>query len=667
LTDQVKHLDLLFEDWFLDYASYVITDRAIPNIFDGLKPVQRRILHAMKDLDDGRYNKVANLVGNTMKYHPHGDASIYHAMVNLGQKNLLIDTQGNWGDPVTGDPAAAARYIEARLNPFALEVVFNPQLTPWQLSYDGRNKEPVSLPVKFPLLLSSGIEGIAVGMSTKILPHNFNELIESSINYLKGKDFDLFPDFSGGGIADVSNYNLGVRGSRVRVRAKIDIIKKNLLEITEIPYGTTTSSLIDSIVAANDKGKIKISKIDDNTARKVSIEVFLSKGSDPEKVIQQLYAFTDCEASISPLACVIHDNKPIFTDVKDILRRSTDQTRNLLQKELEIKKKQLLEKWHHKTLEKIFIEKNIYESIKRCTTNEDIYSTIERKLVPFKKSLKRPIIRDDVIKLTEIRIKRISKYDSNKARDELSNIEEEISSVEKSLSDMTKYSIQFFKNIKKKYGKSFPRKTTLETFDNVQVDQIVRTNLKLFFDKQGYIGTGLKEGEFGGVCSPIDDILFIRSDGTYKIIKATEKYYAGGKILYAGRFVKNDTSIVFNILYQDIDSLSYYLKRFTIKSLIREKEYRLFSLGRIIFFSTDPNPKVKIKLAPSKGLRKKVFDVNFKDFSVKGQSAQGNLITKKSILKIERIINKDSKNSQPSEDTTSETKFVQESLFSKGR
>ncbi|MBO7523684.1 MAG: DNA gyrase/topoisomerase IV subunit A, partial [Bacteroidales bacterium] len=548
----VTALSGMYRDWFLDYASYVILERAVPHISDGLKPVQRRIMHSMRRMDDGRFNKVANIIGHTMQFHPHGDASIGDALVQLGQKELLIDTQGNWGNILTGDSAAAPRYIEARLSKFALEVVFNAKTTEWKLSYDGRNQEPVTLPVKFPLLLAQGGSGIAVGLSSKILPHNFNELLDASIAYLQHKPFELYPDFPTGGSIDVSKYNDGQRGGVVKVRAKIEKVDKKMLIIREIPFGTTTSSLIDSIIKANDKGKIKIKKIDDNTSANVEIAITLQPGVSPDKTIDALYAFTECESSISPIACVIEDDHPIFTTVSNILRHSTDTTVALLKKELEIRKNELREEWQMSSLEKIFIEKRIYRDIEECETWESVITTIDKGLEPYKPKLLREVTREDIVKLTEIKIKRISKYDSKKADEHIKDVENELEEVENHLNHLISFAINYFRQIKKKYGAGKERKTEIRNFNTINVVQVAANNAKLYVNyKEGYIGTGMKKDEYVCDCSDLDDIIVIRKNGEYQITKVADKLFVGEDILYANKFVKNDDRTIYNVIYQD--------------------------------------------------------------------------------------------------------------------
>ena len=546
----VVHLSGMYQDWFLDYASYVILERAVPHLNDGLKPVQRRILHSMKRLDDGRYNKVANIIGHTMQFHPHGDASIGDALVQLGQKDLLVDTQGNWGNILTGDGAAAPRYIEARLSKFALDVVFNPKTTEWKSSYDGRNKEPMTLPVKFPLLLTQGVEGIAVGLASKILPHNFNELIDASIQYLKGKDFEIFPDFPTGGMAEFTRYNDGLRGGLVKVRARIEKLNKRHLVVTELPFGRTTSSLIESIVKANEKGKIKIKRIDDNTSDTVEIVIELAPVVSSDKTLDALYAFTDCEVSISPNACVIEEEKPAFTGVSGILKRSADNTVHLLKRELEIRMDELEGEWHFSSLEKIFIEERIYRDIEECETWESIIETIDKGLDPFKKQLRREVNLEDITKLTEIRIKRISRYDSKKADERISTIEVEITEVKNHLENIIPYTINYYQQIKKKYGKGRERKTEIRNFDTIVATKVVAANQKLYVDrKEGFFGTSLKKAEYVCDCSDIDDILTIQRDGTYKVTKMEEKVFIGQDIIHIAVFKKNDSRTIFRFSF----------------------------------------------------------------------------------------------------------------------
>ena len=566
----------MYENYFLDYASYVILERAVPGINDGLKPVQRRILHAMKVMDDGRFNKVANIIGSTMQYHPHGDAAIGEAMVNIGQKDLLIECQGNWGDIRTGDSAAAPRYIEARLSKFALEVVFNSQTTEWQLSYDGRKSEPVSLPVKFPLVLAMGVEGIAVGLATKIMPHNFIELCEASINYLRKKPFELYPDFQTGGLADFSNYNDGKRGGKIKVRAKIEEFDKKTLLIKEIPFGTTTASLIESIIKANDAGKIKIKKVIDNTAKNVEIEIQLHPGTSPDILIDALYAFTDCEYAISPNACVIIEDKPLFLGISELLKISTDKTLQLLKRELEIRLNELEDKWHFSSLEKIFIENRIYRDIEESETWEDVLSTIDKGLTPFKKLLLRAVTREDIIALTEIKIKRISKFDAFKADELIQSIENEMAEVKNHLENLIDYAVNYFKSLIKKYGKDRERKTQFKQFEVIQAQQVAIANLKLYVNrKDGFIGTGLKKDEYIGDCSEIDDIIVFRKDGKFSVSKVSDKTFVGKDIIHAAVWKKNDELTTYNLLYLDGKTGITRGKRFNVTAITRDKEYDL--------------------------------------------------------------------------------------------
>ena len=574
-SDRLITVSGMYQDWFLDYASYVILERAVPSIEDGFKPVQRRILHALKELDDGRYNKVANVVGHTMQYHPHGDASIADAMVQIGQKNLLIDTQGNWGNILTGDSAAASRYIEARLSKFALDVVFSPKITDWQLSYDGRKKEPIHLPVKFPLLLAQGAEGIAVGLSTKILPHNFNELIQASINYLKGRSFELYPDFPTSGIIDVTNYNEGLRGGKVRVRARIEVLDKSTLVIKEIPYGTNTSSLIDSILKANDRGKIKIKKIEDNTAADVEILVHLPSNISPDKTIDALYAFTNCEMSISPLACIIEDNKPAFISVKTILERSTDHTVELLKQELNIRINELEEQWHFASLEKIFIEHRIYRDIEEEETWEGVISAIDKGLKPHVKNLKREVTTEDIVRLTEIRIKRISKFDLDKAAQHIENLDAELLKVRNDLANIIDYTIDYFTQLKKKYGKDRERKSEIKIFDDIEATKVVIRNTKLYVNREeGFIGTSLKKDEYVTDCSDIDDIIVFTADGNMMVTKVDSKVFVGKEIIHVAVFKKKDSRTVYNMIYKVHKGITY-IKRFSVTSVTRDKKYNL--------------------------------------------------------------------------------------------
>ena len=637
----VTALSGMYQDWFLDYASYVILERAVPHLQDGLKPVQRRLLHSMKRMDDGRFNKVANIIGHTMQFHPHGDASIGDALVQLGQKDLLIDTQGNWGNLLTGDGAAAPRYIEARLSKFANDVVFNPKTTEWKLSYDGRNREPVTLPVKFPLLLAMGVEGIAVGLASKILPHNFIELIDATVDYLMGKDFVLYPDFPTGGMIDISKYNDGQRGGVVKVRAKIEKVDKKALIITEIPFGKTTTSLIDSIIKANDKGKIKIRKIDDNTAANVEIVVHLLPGVSPDKTIDALYALTDCEYSISPNSCVITGSKPSFMGVSHMLKYSADQTVALLKAELNIRKAELQEDWHMSSLEKIFIEEKIYRKIEECETWESVIETIDKGLEPFKLRLSREVTREDIIQLTEIKIKRISKYDSKRADEHIKGIENELEEVKAHLRNIIPFTINYFKQIKKKFGKGKERKTEIRSFDTIEAAKVVANNAKLYVNyKEGFIGTGLKKDEFVCDCSDIDDIIVIRKDGVYMITKVTDKIFVGNDILYVQVFLKNDERTIYNIVYQDGKEGPLLAKRCAITGLTRDKEYNVTKGkpgSKIMYFSANPNGEaevIKIHHKPKPRLKKLVFEFDFGQISIKGKSSMGNIVTKNPVLRI---------------------------------
>ena len=637
----VTALSGMYQDWFLDYASYVILERAVPHLHDGLKPVQRRILHSMKRMDDGRYNKVANIIGHTMQFHPHGDASIGDALVQLGQKELLVDMQGNWGNLLTGDGAAAPRYIESRLSKFALEVVFNPKTTEWKLSYDGRNKEPVTLPVKFPLLLAQGGEGIAVGLASKILPHNFNELIDASIDYLQGKDFVIYPDFPTGGLVDVSKYNDGQRGGAIKVRAKIEKVDKKELIITEIPYGKTTTSLIESIIKANEKGKIKIRKIDDNTSANVEIVIHLLPGVSPDMTIDALYALTDCEYSISPNTCVIVDDKPSFMGVSTILKHSADRTVELLKSELEIRLGELNEDWHMSSLEKIFIEKRIYRDIEESETWEAVIADIDKGLDPFKKLLFREVTREDIIQLTEIKIKRISKFDVKKANEHIKGIETEIEEVKNHLKNLIPFTINYFKQIKKKYGKGRERKTELRSFDTIEATKVVANNAKLYVNyKEGFIGTGLKKDEFICDCSDIDDVIVIRKDGVYLITRVAEKVFVGNDILYAQVFLKNDERTIYNIVYQDGKDGPLLAKRCAISGLTRDKEYNLTRSkqgSKIVYLSANPNGEaevINVHHKPKARLKKLMFEFDFGQMNIKGKSSMGNILTKNAVHKI---------------------------------
>ncbi|PTX43211.1 topoisomerase-4 subunit A [Christiangramia gaetbulicola] len=632
----------MYKDWFLDYASYVILERAVPAIEDGFKPVQRRIMHSMKDLDDGRYNKVANIVGHTMQYHPHGDASIGDAMVQIGQKDILIDTQGNWGNILTGDRAAAPRYIEARLSKFALEVLFSPKLTEWQLSYDGRKKEPVNLPVKFPMLLAQGAEGIAVGLSTRFLPHNFNELIDASILHLKGKSFKLFPDFPTGGIADVSNYNDGKRGGRVRIRAKINQLDKNTLVINEIPYGTNTSSLIDSILKANDKGKIKVKKIEDNTAAEVEILIHLPNNISPDKTIDALYAFTQCENSLAPLGCVIIDHKPIFLGVSEVLRRSTDHTLHLLKRELEIKLDELEEQWHFASLERIFIENRIYRDIEEEETWEGVIEAIDKGLKPHTKHLKRAVTEEDIVRLTEIRIKRISKFDIDKAQQKIDALEGEIAQVKHHLDNIVDFAIDYFKKLKKDYGTGRERKTELRLFEDIEATKVVIRNTKLYVNRaEGFVGTALKKDEYVTDCSDIDDVICFTADGKMMVTKVDSKTFIGKDIIHVAIFKKKDKRTIYNMVYRDGKAGNTYVKRFAVTSVTRDREYDL-SQGKkdskVLYFSANPNGEaevVTVLLRQVGSIRKVKFDLDFADVLIKGRNVKGNIVTKYSVKRIE--------------------------------
>ncbi|TCK69215.1 topoisomerase-4 subunit A [Winogradskyella wandonensis] len=632
----------MYKDWFLDYASYVILERAVPAIEDGFKPVQRRIMHSMKDLDDGRYNKVANIVGHTMQYHPHGDASIADAMVQIGQKDLLIDTQGNWGNILTGDRAAASRYIEARLSKFALDVVYNPKITEWQASYDGRRKEPINLPVMFPLLLAQGGEGIAVGLSTKILPHNFIELIDASVKHLKGKRFTIVPDFPTAGIADFTNYNDGNRGGKVRVRAKISQHSKNTLVITEIPFSTTTQSLIDSILKANDKGKIKIKKIEDNTAAEVEILVHLPSGISPDKTIDALYAFTSCEVSISPLGCVIEDNKPLFIGVSEILRRSTDNTVQLLKSELEIKLGELEEQWHFASLERIFIENRIYRDIEEEETWDGVINAIDKGLKPHIKHLKREITVEDITRLTEIRIKRISKFDIDKAQQKIDALEEQIAEVKHHLANLIDYAISYFERLKKEYGEGKERKTEIRIFDDVDATKVVIRNTKLYVNREeGFIGTSLRKDEYVCDCSDIDDIIAFTKDGKMMVTKVDSKTFIGKDIIHVAVFKKKDKRTIYNMIYRDGKGGPSYVKRFAVTSITRDREYDLTNgnKGSVVwYFSANPNGEaevVSVLLRQVGSIKKLKWDLDFSDVLIKGRASKGNLVTKYAIKRVE--------------------------------
>ena len=631
----------MYKDWFIDYASYVILERAVPSVEDGLKPVQRRILHSMKDLDDGRFNKVANIVGHTMQYHPHGDASISDAMVQIGQKDLLIDTQGNWGNILTGDSAAASRYIEARLSQFALEVVFSPKITEWQLSYDGRRKEPVNLPVKFPLLLAQGAEGIAVGLSTKILPHNFIELIDSAVTYLRGRKFEIFPDFVTGGEIDISNYNDGKRGGRVKARAKINQLNKNTLVISQIPFTTTSTSLIESIIKANERGKIKIKKIEDNTSDNVEILIHLPNGVSPDKTIDALFAFTNCEVSISPLGCVVENHKPVFIGVSEILKKSVDLTRDLLRKELEVKQSELEQLWHNSTLEKIFIENRIYRLIEEKETWEEVLEAINNGLKPFTNLLKREITQDDIVRLTEIKIKRISKYDIDKADKRIKQIENDLELILDNLNNLTSFTIDYFKNLKKKYATGKERKTEIKIFDDVDVKKVVVRNVILYINRnEGFIGTSLRKDEYVEECSDIDDIIVFTESGNLIVTKVEWKKLVEKNIIHAAVFRKKDSRTVYNMIYKDGKTGTSYIKRFSVTGVTRDKVYNLASehnKTKVLYFSSNPNGEAELVtiILRQTGLIKKLkWDLDFGDLAIKGRSVKGNIVTKYPVNKI---------------------------------
>ncbi|MGG6231819.1 DNA gyrase/topoisomerase IV subunit A [Tenacibaculum sp. SDUM215027] len=641
-TETITKVTGMYKEWFLDYASYVILERAVPSMEDGFKPVQRRIMHSMKDLDDGRYNKVANIVGHTMQYHPHGDASIADAMVQMGQKELLIDMQGNWGNILTGDRAAASRYIEARLSKFALDVVFNAKTTEWQASYDGRKKEPVNLPVKFPMLLAQGAEGIAVGLSTKILPHNFNELIDASVKYLKGRSFTIIPDFLTGGIADVTNYNDGKRGGKVRVRAKISALDKKTLVITEIPFGTTTSSLIDSILKANDKGKIKIKRIEDNTAANVEILVHLPANVSPDKTIDALYAFTSCENSISPLCCIIEDNKPVFIGVTEVLKKSTDFTVELLKRELEIQLHELEEQWHFASLERIFIENRIYRDIEEVETWEGVIKAIDEGLKPHTKHLKREVTEEDIVRLTEIRIKKISKFDIDKAKQFIEGLEEKITEVKHHLDNLIDFAIDYFKELKSKYGKGKERKTEIRIFDDIVATKVVMRNSKLYVNREeGFIGTSLKKDEYVTDCADIDDVIVFRDNGSMVVTKVDSKTFVGKGIIHVAIFKKKDKRTVYNMIYRDGAKGSSYMKRFNVTSVTRDKEYNLANedtKSKVLYFTANSNGEaevVTILLRAVGSVKKLKWDIDFADLAIKGRGVRGNLVTKYSVKKVE--------------------------------
>lgn len=639
---QSVHLKDMYKTWFLDYASYVILERAVPELIDGLKPVQRRLLHAMKELDDGRYNKVANIIGHTMKYHPHGDASIGDALVQMGQKDLLIDTQGNWGNTLTGDSAAAPRYIEARLSKLALDTAFNPKTTTWKASYDGRNKEPVTLPVKFPLLLAMGVEGIAVGLASKILPHNFNELIDASIKILQNKEFEIYPDFQTAGMADVSRYNDGQRGGKIRVRAKIQQIDKKTLAITEVPFGTTTGSIIDSILTANDKGKIKIRKIDDNTASEVEILVHLAPGVSPDTTMDALYAFTECEVSISPNACVVTAGKPRFLGVSEILLISTQHTVELLKLELTIRLAELKENLHYASLEKIFIENEVYEGIKKCKTDEEIDTAILKGLKPFARQIIRPVNQEDIRRLRKIPIERISKFNSKKADEVITGIKADIDEVNNHLKHLIEYAIEYFRQIKKKYGKGRERKTELRNFDTIEAVKVAAATQKLYVNRvEGFAGTGLRRDEFICDCSDIDDIIAFRDDGTFLVTRVAEKVFVGQNIIHINIFKKNDSRTVYNMIYRDGKNGKIMVKRFSVLGITRDKEYTATkgtAGSKVLYFTANPNGEaevVRVDLKPKPRLKKTSFDFDFAEVLIKGRNSIGNTLTKFAVKKIE--------------------------------
>jgi len=640
--ESVIHVSGMYQNWFLDYSSYVILERAVPHINDGLKPVQRRILHSLKELDDGRYHKVANVIGHTMKYHPHGDASIGDAMVQVGQKDLLLDMQGNWGNVATGDRAAASRYIEVRLTPFALDVVYNKKITKWSASYDGRGREPVTLPVKFPLLLVHGVEGIAVGLSTKILPHNFNELIDASIKVLKGVKPKIYPDFYSGGSADFSNYNDGLRGGKIRVRAKIHQEDKHTLIVSELPFSTTTTSLINSILKANDKGKIKVKKVEDNTAEHVEISITIPAGISPDKTIDALYRFTDCEVSISPLSCIIEDDRPKFLGVSEILKQSTEHTLNLLKQELEVNLSELQEKWHFASLERIFIENRIYHKIEELDNWKEIIATIHKELKPHTKNLLRDVTDEDVERLTEIKIKKITKFDLNKANEELLKLEAKIEEIKGYLANLTDYAIDYFKNLKTKYGKGKERKTEIKTFESIDATKVVVANKKLYINKEeGFIGTAMRKDEFVCDCSDIDDIIVFKKDGSMQVVKVGSKVFVGKGIIHCAVFKKKDERTIYNMIYKDGKSGTSMMKRFPVKSITRGKDYGLTKSekgSKVLYFTANPNGEAETvtvhlkKLAKLKTLK---IDVDFAELAIKGKGSGGNIVTKKAVRKVE--------------------------------
>jgi len=639
--DNVMHVDGMYKDWFLEYASYVILERAVPYVEDGLKPVQRRILHVLWELEDGRYNKVANIIGQTMKYHPHGDASIGDAFVQIGQKDLLIDTQGNWGNILTGDRAAAPRYIEARLSKFALDVLYSPKVTQWQQSYDGRNKEPVFLPAKFPLLLAMGVEGIAVGLACKMLPHNFIELIDASISILQGRGKKIYPDFPTGGMADFSDYNDGKRGGRIRVRAKISQLDKKTLVINEIPFGTTTTSLIESIIAANDKGKIKIKKVEDNTSENVEIQIQLSAGVSPDVTMDALYAFTDCEVAISPNACIIEDEKPKFIGVSEILKISTDRTLSILKAELEFQKGELLEQLHFSSLEKIFTEKKIYRDIENAETWEAVIETIDKGLKPYKKLFVRDVTRDDILRLTEIKIKRISKFDKKKADEEMKELEKKIAETKHHLAHLVDYAVDYFKNLKEKYGKGRERKTEIKAFETIVATRVAANNVKLYVNREeGFAGSSMRSDEFVCSCSDMDDIIVFAGDGTMRMIKVTDKAFVGKDVQYIGVFNKEDDRTVYHMIYRDGLKGNVYVKRFQIKGVIRDKEYVLTrgnESSRVHHLSVNPNGEAEVVTVihkEKKHLKKLEFEFNFGELDIKGRDSVGNILTRNPVKKV---------------------------------
>ncbi|QIE58566.1 DNA gyrase/topoisomerase IV subunit A [Rasiella rasia] len=640
--ETITRISGMYKEWFLDYASYVILERAVPAIEDGFKPVQRRIMHSMKDLDDGRYNKVANIVGHTMQYHPHGDASIADAMVQIGQKDLLIDTQGNWGNILTGDRAAASRYIEARLSKFALDVVYNPKITDWQASYDGRRKEPINLPVMFPMLLAQGGEGIAVGLSTKILPHNFIELIDASVKHLEGKRFTIYPDFPTAGMVDVTDYNDGLRGGKIRSRARILQHDKNTLVIREIPFTTTTTSLIDSILKANDKGKIKIKKIEDNTASEVEILIHIPSGISPDKTIDALYAFTNCETSISPLGCVIEDNKPLFVGVSEMLRRSTDRTVQLLKSELEIQLGEFENQWHYASLERIFIENRIYRDIEEVDTWEGVIKAIDDGLKPHTAHLKRAVTEEDIVRLTEIRIKRISKFDIDKAQQKIEALEDQIAQVKHHLANLIEYAIAYFKRLKKDYGEGKERKAEIKVFDDIEATKVVIRNTKLYVNREeGFIGTSLRRDEYVTDCSDIDDIIVFTQEGIMMVTKVDSKTFIGKGILHVAVFKKKDKRTIYNMIYKDGTKGATYLKRFAVTSVTRDREYNLTTGtkgSKVLYFTANPNGEaevVTVLLRQSGSIKKLKWDVDFADQLIKGRASKGNIVTKYAVKRVE--------------------------------